>query len=300
MKIAAPLRDGAPPVDGVAARGEALRFPRGLAYPGTEVNAMRTRWAAAVLALLLAAVPANAGTAYAVAANAEAAATRILFMHHSTGANLIREGGVREGFSALGYPFWDHGYNEEGLVDQVGNSTGANFEVPDDNTNPDGWAAVFAQTVTTPPSTTLSQLLQYDVILFKSCFPTSNITDDEMFANYKQDYLSIRAVIDAHPDKLFVAFTPPPLVPNETEPANAERARQWAAYLASPEFVGSRKNLVVFDFFTLLADANGTLRPEYRGDEWDSHPNQRANEAIGPLLVDFVQQAIVAWRGAGG
>jgi hypothetical protein len=266
---------------------------------------MRTRWVAAVLALLLAAVPAYAVPAYAVpanamAANAATAPTRILFMHHSTGANLIREGGVRESFSALGYPFWDHGYNEEGLVDQAGNSTGANFEVPDDNTNPDGWAAVFAQTVTTPPSTTWSQLLQYDVILFKSCFPASNITDDEMFANYTQYYLSIRAVIDAHPDKLFVAFTPPPLVPNETEPANAERARQWAAYLASPEFVGSRENLVVFDFFTLLADANGTLRPEYRGDEWDSHPNQRANEAVGPLLVDFVQQAIVAWRGGGG
>ncbi len=35
---------------------------------------------------------------------------RILFMHHSTGANLIREGEVREGLSALGYESWDHGY----------------------------------------------------------------------------------------------------------------------------------------------------------------------------------------------
>ena len=261
---------------------------------------MRTRWVAAVLALLVAAVPAYAVPANAATANAATAPTRILFMHHSTGANLIREGGVREGFSALGYEFWDHGYNEEGLANQAGDPTGANFEVPDDNTNPDGWAAVFAQTVTSPPSNALSRLLRYDVILFKSCFPSSNITDDEMLANYKQYYLSIRAVVDLHPDKLFIAFTPPPLVPNETEPANAERARQWAAYLTSPEYVGQRTNLAVFDFFTLLAGTEGTLRAEYRGDPWDSHPNQRANEAVGPVLVDFVHQAIVAWRGGDG
>jgi hypothetical protein len=255
-----------------------------------EVSVMRRRWVALVLALLGAAVTANAATP----------PTRILFMHHSTGANLIREGGVREGFSALGYEFWDYGYNEEGLADEAGNPTGASFEVPDDNTNPDGWATVFAQTVTSPASNTLSRLLQYDVILFKSCFPASNITDNERVADYKQYYLSIRDVVDVHPDKLFIAFTPPPLVPNETEPANAERARQWAAYLASPEYLGQRTNLAVFDFFTLLAGADGTLRPEYRGDEWDSHPNQRANEAVGPLLVDFVRQAVAAWRGADG
>jgi len=58
---------------------------------------MRTHWVTAGLVLLVAAVPASA-----VAANAATAPTRILFLHHSTGPNLIREGGVREGFSAGG------------------------------------------------------------------------------------------------------------------------------------------------------------------------------------------------------
>ncbi len=83
----------------------------------------------------------------------------------------------------------------------------------------------------------------------------------------KAYYLRIRDAIDAHPETLFIALAPPPLVPDETEPANAARAREWIAYLVSDEFVGGRRNLAVFDFFSLLADANGVLRPEYRGDE---------------------------------
>jgi hypothetical protein len=36
-------------------------------------------------------------------------------LHHSCGHNLIEQGGVREGLTALGYEFYDHGYNEHGL-----------------------------------------------------------------------------------------------------------------------------------------------------------------------------------------
>jgi hypothetical protein len=212
----------------------------------------------------------------------------------------IREGGVREGLSALGYEFWDHGYNDEGLTDARGEPAGVSYAVPDDNTDPGGWAAVFSQDVVTPPANTLSWMLQYDVVLFKSCFPTSNITDDEMLASYEGFYLRIREAIDAHPDTLFIAFTPPPLVPNETEAANAARAQEWAAYLASDEFLGGRRNFVVFDFFSLLADANGLLRQEYRADEWDSHPNELANRTLGPELVEFVRQAVGAWQGSDG
>ena len=75
---------------------------------------------------------------------------RILFVHHSTGANLVREGGVREDLSALDYWFCDHGYNEDGLTDARGHPTGTNFAVPDDSADPDGWAAIFAEPVTVP------------------------------------------------------------------------------------------------------------------------------------------------------
>jgi hypothetical protein len=220
---------------------------------------------------------------------------QIIFMHHSTGANLIAQGGVREGFTALGYEFWDHGYNDDGLVDPAGNWLGVNWDVPGDNTDPDGWYAIFNQPVTDPPSNTFSHMLQADVIIFKSCFPTSNIDSEQMLADYKNYYLSIRDVIDQHPDKLFIPFTPPPLVPNETTPENAARARRWVEFLTSDEYLAGHPNMVVFDFFHLLADENGFLRAEYRGDEWDSHPNEYANQVNGPIFVAFVDQAIRAF-----
>jgi len=217
---------------------------------------------------------------------------RIIFMHHSTGQGVIAEGGVREGFTALGYEFWDHGYNIEGLADASGNYLGVNWSVPDDNTDPDGWYTIFNQPVTDPPSNTFSHMLEFDVIMFKSCFPTSDIQSEEQFEDYRRYFLSIRDVIDQHPDKLFIPFTTPPLVPNSTSPEAAARARRWAEYLTSDEYLAGHPNIAVFDFFDLLADEDGFLRAEYRVDEWDSHPNQRANSTVGPLLVQFVDQAI--------
>jgi hypothetical protein len=239
--------------------------------------------------LVLALVAVSWGT---MPAAAQERPIQIVFMHHSTGAGLIWGGGIREAFTALGYEFWDHGYNDDGLTDPAGNVTGDNWDVPGDNTDQDGWYAIFNQPVTDPPSNTFSHMLQADVIIFKSCFPTSNMDSEDVFETYRGYFLSIRDVIDQHPDRLFIAFTTPPLVPNETTLENAARARRWAEYMTSSDYLSGHPNLVVFDFFNLLANEDGFLRADYRTDEWDSHPNELANQTIGPILVEFVDQAI--------
>jgi hypothetical protein len=218
---------------------------------------------------------------------------RIIFMHHSTGQGVIDQGGVRAALADLGYEFWDHGYNGDGLTGPDGSSLGINWDMPGDNTDPDGWYTIFNQEVTDPPSNTFSHMLEYDVIIFKSCFPNADIQSEEQFETYRSYFLSIRDVIDQHPDKLFIALTIPPLVPDSTSPEAAVRVRRWAEYLTSAEYLDGHPNLVVFDFFNLLADESGFLRAEYRGeDPTDSHPNELANRTIGPLFVDYVDQAI--------
>jgi hypothetical protein len=198
--------------------------------------------------------------------------TRIIFLHHSCGQNLIEQGGVRPGLTALGYEFFDHGYNEEGLRLADGSYTGTNFAVPDDNTDPDGFAAIFAQLLHDPPDNTFSHLMQYDVVAFKSCFPASNVGDDA--------------------DKLFIIVTQPPQVPANSDPEEAARARAFANWLQSGEYLSGHPNVFVFDFFGLLAGTDNFLRPEYRLDEYDAHPNERANREIGPRFVSFIDQAI--------
>jgi hypothetical protein len=222
---------------------------------------------------------------------------RIIFLHHSCGQNLIAQGRVREGLTALGYEFYDHGYNEEGLVLADGTSTGTNFDVPDDNTNPDGYAAIFAQPLHDPPDNTFSQLMQYDVIVFKSCFPVSNIGDDAQLEEYKSYYLSIRGRMDQYPDKMFVIVTQPPEIPADSGPDAAARARAFANWLSSDQYLSGHANVFVYDFFGQLAGGDNYLRAEYRTDESDAHPNELANRTIGPLFVTFLDEAIRSFGG---
>jgi len=225
--------------------------------------------------------------------------TRIIFLHHSCGQNLIDQGGVRPGLTARGYEFWDHGYNEEGLRRADGSHTGANWNVPGDNTDPDGFAAIFGQPLHDPPDNTFSHLMQYDVIAFKSCYPVSNIADDYQLNEYKSHYRAIRDRIDQYPNKIFIVVTQPPQVPGSSTPDEANRARAWTQWLQSDEYLAGHPNVFVFDFFGHLAGADNFLRPEYRQDDYDAHPNAHANQVIGPLFVDFIDQTVRNFSGGG-
>ncbi len=227
--------------------------------------------------------------------------TNIVFLHHSVGHNLIEQGDVRSKFTEAGFSFWDQGYNWEQLRDPHGNPTNYSYYVPDDNTDPDGLAAIFAQPVYRLPLNTLSGLLQHEVIAFKSCFPVSHISDDAQLARYKTYYLSMRNVMDKHPDKIFIILTPPPLNPAETNAEAAARARTFADWLKSDEYLKGHPNLFTFDLFGYLAESDPMsperymLRAAYR-DGTDSHPNREANRTIGPLFVDFVIKAVESYR----
>ena len=223
---------------------------------------------------------------------------RVIFLHHSVGESLIDEGDVRQRLTNLGYQFYDHGYNDDGLVLADGTSAGRNFDVPDDNTDPDGFADIFAQPLHDPPDNAFSHLMQYDIIAFKSCFPVSDIQSDDQLAEYESYYLTIRDRMDQYPNKIFIVVTSPPQVAAYTEPEAAARARAFADWLASDEYLAGHANVFTFDFFGLLADpSDNMLRAEYRVDEWDAHPNELANQTIGPLFGDFIDQAVRTYTG---
>ncbi len=223
----------------------------------------------------------------------------IIFLHHSTGRLLIEQGHLRQYLTDLGYRFWDHGYNFEGLTDPDGATLWGHYAIPGGgrggNTDVEGLATLFAQPVTDPPSNAFSRLLQHEVIITKSCFPNNALSSEGMVAAHRAAYLRMRDSIDHHPDRLFILLTTPPLHPLATTPQEAARARTMAGWLTSPDFRGDRPNLAVFDFFDQLADPEThMLRAEYQlsPNEADSHPNQKANRIIAPRLGAFIDEAI--------
>jgi hypothetical protein len=229
--------------------------------------------------------------------------TNVIFLHHSTGHALIAEGNVRPLLSELGYQFWDHDYNHVGLARPDGALARASYRIPGmrgrGNTDVDGLAKLFSQPVTDPPSNAFSRLLQHEVVIFKSCFPNSAVKSDEMQEQFQTWYLQMRDVMDQHPDRMFIVVTSPPLHPQQTNSDEAGRARAIANWLKSDAYLAGHPNVFTFDFYDLLADPSAnTLRSEYQLDreEPNSHPNRLANETIGPLFVEFVDEAVQTYR----
>jgi hypothetical protein len=241
---------------------------------------------------------------------------KILFLHHSTGADLIKYGRVREGLSkaAAQIELWDHGYEPTtgnwvqrlfqpyifGLRDGHGELRSETFHIPDDNTNPDGLARLFS--LDSGEDTALRQILAFDIIIFKSCFPVTRISTDADLDRYKSCYLNIRECIRKHPDRLFIPMSPPPLRSSLTTKSCAARARMFASWLMSSDFRSSIENLIPYDYFDALAANAGdrypnVLRPEYCRPLWfDSHPNARAHATVAPHWINHVLDAMSAFR----
>jgi hypothetical protein len=233
--------------------------------------------------------------------NAEELGQRLFFLHHSTGRALLEEGNARAYLSTVNdakgsnLVLWDHDYNYIGLADIEGDLQGYDYSIPNDDTDPIGLHELW----TTTNSARDSLLSRYDVIAFKSCYPACDITSEAMLDQYKQWYLEMRDFFDSRPDKIFIVMSPPPRHRLATNVENADRARQFANWLISSEYLDGHLNMVGFDFYNLLAhpdDGSATrnmLRYDYERSHYtsDSHPNALANEINAPIFIDVLVEA---------
>lgn len=242
-----------------------------------------------------------------VAPARSATPNNLFFLHHSTGDGLIG-GGMRATVASYNsahgtaFAFWDHGYNDAGLRDPSGEFTGTGYNIPNDNTDPDGlyylWTSAGDDAVTCRNTI----IANHEVIAFKSCFPASNIPDAGTLAQYKTWYLAMRDVFDQHPERLFVVMSTPSLHRLATDATQAANARQFADWLKSQEYLSGHTNVVCFDLFSYLAGSDDFLKYEYEGShsDSDSHPNAQANETVGPIFANFLISSALDYNASDG
>ena len=230
--------------------------------------------------------------------------SNLFLLHHSTGRNIIEEGDVRAWIddynSAEGttFAFWDHDYNYIGLTGPDGEKLYTSYDIPDDNTDPDG----LLQLWTTSNDARDMILANHELIAFKSCYPASDIESDAELETRKAWYLAMRDVFDRYPEKVFVVLSQPPLHRLVTNDAAATRARAFADWLKSDAYLDGHDNLVCIDLFNELAepddggDTANRLRYEYERSHTgtDSHPNTAANETVGPWFAARLIEAASA------
>jgi hypothetical protein len=220
---------------------------------------------------------------------------QLLFLHHSVGKGWLEAGGLKAALMANNIGVHDATYGDE-----IGEMTDIVHWVPKFKNDMER-VLVFDHS----PNSYHKDGIQNDIIMFKSCFPNSdvgaegtapgNASDNAKTTwNYKAVFAELQGIMAKYPNKLFIYVTAPPLVPNQTKPENAKRAREFNNWVKS-EYVSDytqktgQLNLMVFDFFDVLADKENYLKAEYRRSDADSHPNPTGGQAATVAFIDFLK-----------
>ena len=235
------------------------------------------------------------GGRVAAAQKAMPANARIVLLHHSTG-ECVWNGGVPAWFSAF------NAANKTGYA-----VTERNF--PKDS--PYGWENypydywnIWVRHAGPRPfkqEPTLEILAdKFNVIVFKHCFPVSNIEADtgnadvasseKRLENYKLQYAALKKKMRSFPRVRFVVWTAAAQVKNDTDEAAAQRARAFVDWVRTT-WDEKGDNIFVWDFNQLETGGGLYLKPANASG--DAHPNERFSRAVAPLLcqriVDVIQ-----------
>ncbi len=245
---------------------------------------------------------------------------KLIFIHHSTGENWLRDD-----YGGLGQALADNNYFVSDTNYGWGpNSIGDRTDIPD-------WLEWFSSSDTPMymdavyheygQNSSYTRLLddpggENQIILIKSCFPNSALEgnpDDPPSADgwltvghAKYVYNEILQYFGAHPEKLFVVITAPPLQ-DRTYADNARAFNQWLVNDWLPGNNYTLPNVAVFDFYNILTGPNnhhrfvnsqiehvfdmGRNTSYYPSSSDDDHPSERgsrkATDEFTPLLNIF-------------
>ncbi len=240
---------------------------------------------------------------------------KLIFIHHSTGENWLTDG-----YGDLGRTLGENNYFVSDTNYGWGpNNIGDRTDIPDwlewfasDQTpiylqalfNESGQHSNYTRNLPDPGG-------ENEIVMFKSCFPNSALDGDPddppgtyaefTVAGAKYVYNQILNTFAAHPDKLFVVITAPPL----SDPTFAENARAFNLWLMNDWLAENQytlNNVAVFDFYNVLTGPdhhhrflNGSIEHVftpgrntlfYPSD--DDHPSiegsRKATEEFVPLL----------------
>lgn len=252
---------------------------------------------------------------------------RLIFIHHSTGGNWLADPSQNELGGGLGQALMDNNYyvsatNYGWGPDSIGDAT----DIP----NWLDWfrgerSSVYLDALYTESGQNFGDFGSWPrlddapdgenrIILFKSCFPNSELEgnpDDAAapegwltVSNAKYVYNEILKYFATRPDKLFVVITAPPLI-NSSNNKNARAFNLWLVNDWLQENNYTLNNVAVFDFYNVLTGpdnhhriVDGAVEHPYTpgknleyypsGDDHPSHEgNSKATEEFIPMLNAF-------------
>ena len=230
-----------------------------------------------------------------------------IFLHHSTGQNIWGPNG-----SSTSIPQEMDSYNTvHGYSGLQAVTMNEEWWSSGDNE----WVTQHAFFEDPSPVTGIGYYLPGNkIIVIKSCFPSSAISDSgtpddsltpdlKTVANYKWHWRHIVKVMRAHQENFFVIWTNAPLEPNSTNATEAALSKWFCTWAKDTLAQGLDPgvgifpgNVYVFDFFSKLTGANGMMLSMYAAGPGDSHPNAAATELVAPQFVQEIFDASIGYE----
>lgn len=235
--------------------------------------------------------------------------SRIIFLHHSTGKR-IWLGGTNRYINKLSgrndTQIWFRKYNKK---------NGTSYSIDElvfPKAVPYGWKnypfdyyniwVKHAGNSAYQEEPTLEMLTQnYDIIVFKHCYPVSKILPDtgtpdidsgeKRLENYKLQYLALRDKIHQFPDKIFVLWTPAVMTKKLLTEPEAQRTRDFHDWILN-EWKIPGDNIFVWDFYNFETEGGYYLKDEYSSGDTDSHPGSQLAKRLSPLFCKFIVDTI--------
>ncbi len=140
----------------------------------------------------------------------------------------------------------------------------------------------------------------YDLIVFKHCFPGSKIVFDgtpnidserRMIENYKLQYQALKEEMRKYPETLFLVWTPPALTKAVTNAQAAGAATGFSKWMMN-EWDQVGDNIFVWDFRTLETGAGDYVLPQNAVSEKDSHPSDKLAREASPLFCERITDVL--------
>lgn len=141
----------------------------------------------------------------------------------------------------------------------------------------------------------------YQIIIFKHCFPVSNIQPDRDSAdinsfyrsvsNYKLQYLALRDKLNSFPETKFILFTGAAQIKSRISPEEAERAKEFFGWVTA-EWDIPGDNIFIWDLYNLQTEGELYFRDEYAVSPDDPHPGKEFARRVGSLFFNRIIDVI--------
>lgn len=138
---------------------------------------------------------------------------------------------------------------------------------------------------------------EYDIIIFKHCYPVSKILEDtgtpdinskeRRIENYKLQYEALKKKMHDFPRNKFIIWTPAVMVKTQLTPDEAHRTLDFYNWIIN-EWDENDDNIYIWDFYKYETEGGLYLKGEYSASTEDSHPNKQFAGRIAPLFAQFI------------